>query len=432
MASNLSRRRFLGFAAGASCLGVLGCSGKSGRGSLSLPEREAWVGTPKGPRYVVQLLLSGGPDPVYTLDPKEAGEVEEGIDLPENNAFASSGNVRVGVHFRPLEKHLDKLSVLRGVQVGTANHDTGIKQFSRLKTRTTDVMPSVLDIIGSARDTQALGVVNLSTLFRTAHSPKFFGTADPFYYGPDDVFAIAEQHKDEGPALAAQLRREASGLMGRSKSFDAMSRLDRVTLANLLETADFLERLPSIPEFKQGRTHSDYTHQSMSNSFDRALWLIKNDLARCVHADLGLLGWDTHIRNEPRQKRMNGAFVTSFSRFIAALESQSNEHGNLLENTLIIAGADIGRFPKLNAMNGKDHLPQTNFFFAGHGIAAGTAHGQTDGLMKAVPMSLKTGKAEGGGHIPLVDDIGTTVLRHCGFDPEIYGYAGKTIECILS
>ncbi len=432
MASHLSRRRFLGYAAGASCLGLLGCNGNSSSSSLEQLDTSSLVGTPSGPRYVVQLLLSGGPDAVYTLDPKEQGEVEDGVDLPVNNAFASVGNVRVGEHFRPLEKHLNKISVLKGVQVGTANHDTGIKQFSRLKTRTTDLMPSVLDIIGTARDSQALGVVNLSTLFRTAHSPKYFGTADPFYYGADDVFSVASKHRKEGPALAAQLRSEARNLVGGAKSIKAMDRRNRSTLDNLMQSAEFLERLPNIPEFKQGRTHSDYTHQSMSNSLDRTLWLIKNDLARCVHADLGLLGWDTHIRNEPRQKRMNGAFVGSFSRFIAALESQSNEHGNLLENTLIIVGADLGRFPKLNAMDGKDHLPQTNFFFAGHGIAGGTSNGQTDSLMKSMPMSLTTGKAKASGHITIVDDIGTTVLRHCGFDPEQYGYAGKTIECILA
>jgi len=380
----------------------------------------------------VQLLLSGGPDPVYTLDPKEGSEVAEGIDLPKNNIIKSAGNTRLGEHFASLEKYLDRMSVLKGVQVGTANHDTGIKQFTRLKTRATDRMPSILDIVGSARDTQALGVVNLGTLFRTGHSPKFFGTSDPFYYGPDDVFSVASKYKSDGPALAEQLRREAAGLLAGAKSVKALARPDRVTVDNLLQTAEFLSRMPNVPEFRPGRLHADYSQQSMSDSLDRTMWLIKNDLTRCVHADLGLLGWDTHIQNESRQRNMSTAFASSFSRFLAALASQSNAHGNLLDNTLVIVGADIGRFPKLNAMDGKDHLPQTNFFFAGHGIAGGTSNGHTDEMMKAVPMSFKTGKADSPGQIPLVDDIGTTVLRTCGFDPEQYGYAGRTIECILS
>jgi hypothetical protein len=344
----------------------------------------------------------------------------------------SLGEARLGEHFAPLEKHLGTMSVLKGVQVGTANHDTGIKQFNRLKTRATDVMPSILDIIGTARDTQALGVVSLGTLFRTTHSPKFFGTADPFFYGPDDIFSVATRHKAEGPAIAAQLRHEASALVGTAPSIAALPREVRSTVDNMLQTAEFFERLPNVPDFKSSRMHTDYSEQSMSDSLDRTLWLIKNDLSRCVHADLGLLGWDTHIQNEPRQRRMSAAFAKSFSRFLAVLANQSNEHGNLLANTLIVVGADIGRFPRLNAMDGKDHLPQTNFFFAGQGIAAGTSNGQTDSQMKAVPMSLKTGKAESGGHVPLVDDIGTTILRVCGMDPDEYGYAGKTIECILA
>jgi len=380
----------------------------------------------------VQFLLSGGPDPVYSLDPKERSEVEADIDLPKNNTIASAKETLLGEHFAPLKKHLDVMSVLKGVQVGTANHDTGIKQFSRLKTRATDVMPSILDIIGSSRDGQALGVVNLGTLFRTAHSPKFFGTADPFYYGPDDIFSVATQHRADGPAMAEALRRDARSLLGPQASVTGISRSERATVDNLMQSADFLERLPGLPEFKSARTLSDYSAQSMSDSIDRTLWLFKNDLTRCVTADLGLLGWDTHIQNEPRQRRMSGAFSRSFGRFIEALASESNEHGNLLENTLVIVGSDLGRFPKLNAMDGKDHLPQTNFLFAGHGIAGGTSNGQTDTLMKSMPISLKTGKSKDGGHIPLVDDIGTTVLRLCGMDPELYGYAGETIECILA
>ena len=432
MASNLSRRGFLGYAAGTSCLGLLGCKGKSGLSVGDLSEIGTMARTPSGPRYVVQLLLSGGPDPVYGLDPKERSEVEADIDLPKNNTIVSVGESRLGEHLAPLETHLKRMSVLKGVQVGTANHDTGIKQFSRLKTRATDVMPSILDIIGTARDTQALGVVSLGALFRTTHSPKFFGTADPFFYGPDDLFSIATRNKAEGPAIAAQLRREASSLLGSATSLSALPRPARVTLDNMLQAAAFFERIPDVPDFRPSRVHTDYTEQSMSNSLDRTLWLLQNDLSRCVHADLGLLGWDTHIRNESRQRRMSEAFAKAFSHFMGALANQSNEHGNLLANTLIVVGADIGRFPKLNAMDGKDHLPQTNFFFAGKGIAGGTSHGQTDSLMKAVPMSLTTGKAETGGHITLVDDIGTTVLRACGMDPEEYGYAGKTLECILA
>jgi hypothetical protein len=176
----------------------------------------------------------------------------------------------------------------------------------------------------------------------------------------------------------------------------------------------------------------DYNAQSIANTFDRAVWLIENDLTRCVFLDLGLLGWDTHIRNAPRQADMNRAFVESFGRFLTTLEKTTNAHGSLYDNTVIVAGSDMGRFPRLNDMKGKDHLPQTCFFFAGAGIAGGKVNGHTNERMEAVPISLQTGQPQDGGHSPLVDDIGTTLLHLTGFDPTQFGYAGELVECLLA
>jgi uncharacterized protein (DUF1501 family) len=145
-----------------------------------------------------------------------------------------------------------------------------------------------------------------------------------------------------------------------------------------------------------------------------------------------LLGWDTHIANEPIQTELNAAFTSSFRRFLAGLTATPSSKGTLLDETLVVAGSDLGRFPRLNAMGGKDHLPQTSYIFAGHGIAGGASHGQTDSIMKALKMSLTTGQPDDRGHIPIVDDVGTTIMRLCGLDPHEFGYAGKTIECLFA
>jgi hypothetical protein len=420
MSSELKRREFLAYAAALAAGGAVGCKSKAPQPEVLLPAIEPRV--PQGPRYVVQLLLSGGHDPVYAFDPKTRSEVEPDIDLPRTNPIVEASGLRLGHHFAPLQKHADSLSVLNGVQVGTANHDTGVKQFVRLKTRATDVMPGALDIIGTARDTQAVGAMHLGAFMRTSHSPKFFGTSDSFYFGNDNIFNMATAQQKAVPEIAVLLRSQAERVRGSSPT----------TQDNLIQVANLLERLPETPAFAPSHALGDYTAQSISDSLDRASWLISNDLARCVFVDLGLLGWDTHIKNFERQQLMNTAFVESFSRFLTTLKQTQRGGSSLLDQTLVVAGSDLGRFPKLNAMNGKDHLPQTSYFFAGYGIAGGKTCGRTDRNMKAQRMSFKTGTSDAAGAIPIVDDIGTTLMRLCKMDPSLYGYAGETLECLFA
>src|SRR5690606_21120600 len=117
-----------------------------------------------------------------------------------------------------------------------------------------------------------------------------------------------------------------------------------------------------------------------------------------------------HIANAERQLRMNAAFVTHFRRFLDALAATQGAHGPLAEQTLVVAGSDLGRFPRLNDMQGKDHLPQTSFFFAGPGLSTGKAFGGTGKSMQGLALDLATGATAKGTHRPYLDDVGTTIL----------------------
>ena len=77
------------------------------------------------------------------------------------------------------------------------------------------------------------------------------------------------------------------------------------TATYLREVADFFEHAATVPPLVTSERSPDYVAQSMADSLERALWLIENDLCCGVVLDLGLLGWDTHIRNESKQTEMN-------------------------------------------------------------------------------------------------------------------------------
>jgi uncharacterized protein (DUF1501 family) len=380
------------------------------------------------PRYWVLILLSGGHDTLYTTDPKFARDVDSIVTLPTENRVVTAGELRFGPHFAPLSRWASELTVLNGVQVRTVNHETGHKQYFHLKTNIVDVMPSALDVIAARRDGQPLSVAYLNLSSRTMHSPAYFGTADPFYFGKGDVFEqVAHARPEELGALAKVLRRQAADI-GRS---GPGWREAEQTAVYLREVADFFERVAAVPPLVFEDRSTDYVTQSMAEGLERALWLIEHDLCCGVVLDLGLLGWDSHIRNESKQSEMNGNFVKFFDEYLADLHVRKNSHGILAQQTLTLVGSELGRFPHQNDMLGKDHLPQTSFLFTGPGIRAGKSFGRTGRRMEGLPIAYRNGDHVDAGRVPFLDDVGTTLLHLAGVDPERHGYSGQVCEFLL-
>jgi len=401
----------------------LGCGSKK---KQQQPEPKATAQA--APRYWVHILLSGGHDTLYTTDPKQPADVDGIVTLPTENKVTTAGELRLGPHFASLSRWASELTVLNGVQVRTVNHDTGQKQFFHLKTNITDVMPGALDLIATRRDGQPLGVAYVNLSARSMHSPAYFGTADQFYFGKGDVFEqVASATPDELGALARVLRRQASDV-GRSA---AGWREAEQTAIYLREAADFFERVAGVPQLTVAQRSTDYVTQVMAESLERALWLIENDLCCGVVLDLGLLGWDTHIRNESKQTEMNGNFARFFDEYMDELHARKNRHGVLAQRTLTMVGSELGRFPRQNDMLGKDHLPQTSFLLAGPGIRAGKQFGRTGRRMEGLPIAYRDGAPAESGRVPLLDDVGATMLRLAGLDPERYGYSGKVCDFLL-
>ena len=380
------------------------------------------------PRYWVQILLSGGHDTLYTTDAKTPQEVDSIVTLPAENRLVSAGELRLGPHFAPLSRWASELTVLNGVQVRTVNHDTGQKQFFHLKTNIVDVMPSAMDIIATNRDGQPLGVAYVNLSSRAMHSPAYFGTADQFYFGKGDVFEqAARATPEELKALTKVLRRQAGDI---ARSGPGWRQAEQTSIY-LREVADFFEHVAGVPPLVTTDRSTDYVAQGMAESFDRALWLLENDLCCGVVLDLGLLGWDTHIRNESKQGEMNGNFARFFDDYLADLHARKNRHGVLAQQTVTVVGSELGRFPHQNDMLGKDHLPQTSFLFAGPGLRAGKSFGRTGQRMEGLPIAYQNGDPAESGRVPLLDDVGATLVHLAGLDPERYGYSGKICEFML-
>lgn len=408
----------------------------------------------RAPRHLVVIKLTGGVDAILTTDPREKKDVEGWVDLPYSpDSILTSGALTLGPHLKPLAKHFQRGAILNGVQVKTANHETGGLQLLRMKTRPERQMPTVLDIIGGARDGQPLASVLIGAS-EYDYSPGFFDdlgldkpekSAD----GARDLTGMFDVIGDSSPEdldrVAASLRRQADRL----QSTGAPAAM--VSAENLRQAASLLSRFPKLKPFERedwlkdldtskpllhGLTAQDYSSFSFfldynCQSLQRALWLLENDVTRSVYVKAAG-PWDSHFENL-RSQASASSFLIGVDRFLQELSRRKGqEGGTLLDETLVVICSEIGRFPGLNKFAGKDHFPEAPFLLFGAGIAngggKGARFGKTNAVMEALPVSLDTGLHQPGGHQVVLDDVGATVLDLFGMKSEPYGYAGKVLR----
>ncbi len=409
-----SRRKFLQ-------LSVAGAVG------ASLP-RLSFANAPKlspaKPRYFVTFFLRGGLDAVYTFNPRTRADVDADVDVPYNaNEIISAGDLAFGPHFAPLEPWAGKMAIVRGLQVKTANHETGAYQMVRMRTDPSTVSPSLYDIIGQTRDTQPLGSVTMGMLASFEHSPGALAA-------PTNGYSALDRLEDLSDDDIGMLADAFKSHLARFPSWESSAQTEQ-TRDHTAQLAAFFERLKSVPRFDGDVVKGKGSRSRVKRDLERTLWFLENDLARGILVK-AQLDWDSHYRNADKQAGANGAFFQYFAHFLSELHKRKNADGTLAEQTVIVLGSELGRFPVLNGNLGKDHFPETGLLFFGPGIntndGKGAAFGETDGRMAGRKLSLKTGKTDDAGAVHLsLDDVGTTLLHMAGLKPELYGYTGRRL-----
>ena len=402
-----------------------------------------------GPRYVLNIYLRGGWDAIWTSDPKTRNEVETDIDVPyPGDAIITAGNVQYGPHMRPIRRWLSRSVFVRGVQTYTANHHTGSMQNLRLKTRVTYQHPGIVDLIGkqSPRGQPLTSVALGPQLFR-GYSGGMFSLSS--HRQPDGSQKdLLQELYDTDPVdllrLAATQRKQAEKLRA---SGAVATTAERHQAADHMErSAALMERLPDIPPPSlekwpadldglqdTGRLNPHTFYGGFVSELQRALWFIENDLTRGIFYRASG-GWDSHFQNTNWQTISTIPFFFALARFMDELSTRSNAHGPLLDNTVIVVSSELGRFPQLNDVQGKDHLPVTQVLLWAKDIPksteGGEAYGGTGRRMEPLPVDVQTGRP-GGSHMLSLDDIGATLLTMTGLNPELYGYTGVPLPFLL-
>jgi len=381
-----------------------------------------------GPRYIVQIILFGGVDSVYTTDPKQRSEVLKDVDVPyEPKAIVEQGGMRVGPHFAPLKPYLQQFTIVNGMRMGVADHFRGLLQYTRMKRGLNKQTPSILEILGTYRDGQPLGSVSLGDFLQEAYSPGWFGSTTPFP-GQQPLLETLEQlGADERVLIAKTLRKQAISL-NKTTSAEQKS-----AVSALQQSADLMLRLNDVPQFKQTTWSKRDDTVFHSANLQRLIWLLENDLTRCVC--LQPPGqWDSHQANAERQTYNTEPFADSFSYFLAELSRRKNKFGPLDQQTLILVGSELGRHPVLNSELGKDHFPEAPMIIIGPKSSQspkGVLIGGTGTQMESLKLSLKNGQPSSTGDYIYLEDLGTTLLHMAGLKPLVYGYSGRVLPFLL-
>jgi hypothetical protein len=377
------------------------------------------------PRFYLHVIPLGGMDAVYTTDPKTAREVEPGIDVPyaPKEIIDASGQ-RLGPSFADLARWMPRLAIVNMLRQNSANHFGGLAHALRMRTHATWANPALTDILGARREDEAVGAIHLGATFPSGYTPKYLGEPGTFLYGTQPgLFEHLDQADPEDlRSLAGSYRRQADALGSRR-----LTELEAGTRENLADTAALLERVAKAPRFAPTAWSPDKLADfPYDKDCQRALWLFEHGITRCVALCVGNMLFDTHAKNF-RQRAYTAQLAALLDRLFAELDARK-----LADRTAVIIGSEIGRFPRINAAQGKDHFPQAPYLLFGPWFRTGAIFGGTDREAIARPVALDTGRPDAAGRLLQLDDLGTTLLALDGANPEVYGYTGAPLRFLVA
>lgn len=132
--------------------------------------------------------------------------------------------------------------------------------------------------------------------------------------------------------------------------------------------------------------------------------------------------WDTHSNNNGTQSASFQSTFDQLYRIVEFLAGQPGTSGTgaLLDQTTVVVMSEMGRTPKLNSSNGKDHWPYTSVLLVGGGIRGGQVVGATDAYQNGERINLETGELDPGGELITAASLGWSLLTLAGIDPTPY------------
>lgn len=376
---------------------------------------------PAGPaRRLVLVLVQGGWDTTYAIDPKPG---LAGVDAPTGAVQDIGGLDVLTDPSRPavaafFNDWASQCAIVRGVSVASIAHPDCQRRI--LTGVAADGAPDVAAIASAvhAPELPAPYLILGRTAFsgpygamsaRTGSANQIVTLLDPKVTFPAvgaPLIPLSPSTAEEAlirQHVQARAERELAAAGGDARVQDFLDSLDR---------GDLLRELGQVSKLELTRT------------FDTQVTLAVEALTRglCHAVQLESGDWDTHSNNAGQSKKHQDLFA-SLSTLMQSLAA-----AKLLDDTVVVVASEMGRTPRLNQAQGKDHWPVTSALILGAGVAGGKVVGATTDTFDAAPVDLQTGAPDPSGRPITYADLAAGLLQHVGVDPTDYILSGEPLR----
>lgn len=379
---------------------------------------------PPGPaRRLVIVFVQGGWDTTYAIDPKPG---LAGVDSPAGDVQAFGGLDILTDASRPSVAQFfadwgSTCAVVRGISVASIAHPDC--QHRILTGMTSDTAPDVAAIAAAehAPDLPAPYLI----LGRTAFSGPY-GSLSARTGSANQIVTLLN-NQFTFPAVGAPL-------IPLSPT-DAEEALIRAHVAARAERELVASGDARVQEFLDSLTRGDLlrelgqvTELELTRTFDTQIELAIEALSRglCHSVQIESDSWDTHSNNAAQGDKHEALFK-SLSGLMQALAA-----GKLLDDTTVVVASEMGRTPRLNSAQGKDHWPVTSALVLGAGVAGGKVVGATTDALDAAPVDFETGAPDPKGKPITYADFAAGLLAHVGVDPGPHVLTGAPLHAFTA
>ena len=452
--SHLSRRHLLsrsGMGIGGVALAGLLC-GRAPAESATSPAGPASSRAPKPPQFkpravrIIHLFMNGGPSQVDLFDPKPllakyAGKVLKGelkgdkrvggVGLPSPFRFEKRGHsgIEISELLPNLARHADDLCVIRSMQTPVPNHEPGLLMMNCGDI--SRVVPSVgaWTLYGLGTENQSLPgfVVMCPAGLPTAQGSNWRSAFLPGIYQG----TLIDSQESSPDRLVANISNERILPGQQRRQLDYIQQLNELHRQTRPEDDQLEARIHSLElafrmqreageAFDISREPADVRERYGDHVQGRQLLIARRLAERGVRYVQVYHGAgqprDSHQNVNDAHKRL----CRESDAPVAAL-LQDLKDRDMLDDTLVIWGGEMGRTPTVQLPLGKapgrdHHHDGFTVWLAGGGVKRGHVHGTTDDLGLSVADAPVT-----------VHDLHATILHLLGFDHErlTFRHAGR-------
>jgi uncharacterized protein (DUF1501 family) len=336
-------------------LGVLGAAGLMLGNTLTSRAATAPVAPPQQPKAksVIQIWLWGGPCHLDTFDPKPDAGNDYCGPLRAPIATNVSG-IQIGELLPLLAQHADKYALIRSMSHGVNAHETAsyTVQTGRASGGR-DVFPGVGAVVSLFKgyDAGYKGLlppyIVLTELQGRFSEAGFLGSRyKPFATGGDPGAARFAVEGVVAPGISDERQRARRELLHQLNTLERTLQTGDPRLAALGQCeADAYEMIlgDAGKVFDLSQETNDLRDRYGRNTFGQSCLMARRLVERGVpYVTINYKGWDTHKQHFQIMRRK----LPELDRGLATLLEDLAAHG-LLEQTVVWAGGEFGRTPKV-------------------------------------------------------------------------------------